>query len=61
MLNLPLEAKLRDLNPVQLDVLQAVLNSSSLEVVFDTVPSTDLEIAQAILLLIQRSYLVSGD
>jgi len=61
LLNLPLEAKLRDLNPVQLDVLQAVLNSSSLEVVFDTVPSTDLEIAQAILLLIQRSYLVSGD
>jgi len=61
LLNLPLDAKLRDLNPVQLDVLQAVLNSSSLEVVFDTVPSTDLEIAQAILLLIQRNYLVSGD
>jgi pSer/pThr/pTyr-binding forkhead associated (FHA) protein len=60
-LNLPLESKLRELNPVQLDVLQAVLNSSTLDVVFDSVPSTDLEAGQAILFLVQRGYLVSAD
>jgi hypothetical protein len=60
-LNLPLEPKLSELNPVQLDVLQAVLNSSSLDVVFDSVPSTDLEAGQAILHLMQRGYLVSAD
>ncbi len=60
-LNLPLEPKLRELSPVQLDVLQAVLNSPSLDVVFDSVPSTDLEAAQAVLFLLQRGYLVSED
>ena len=60
-LNLPLEPKLRELNPVQLDVLQAILNSPSLDVVFDSVPSTDLEAGQAILFLVQRGYLVSAD
>jgi len=60
-LNLPLEAKLRELSPVQLDVLQAVLNSASLDVVFDSVPNTDLETGQAILFLIQRDYLVPAD
>ena len=60
-LNLPLEPKLRELTPVQLDVLQGVLNSASLDVVFDSVPSTDLETGQAILHLVQRGYLVSAD
>ncbi len=60
-LNLPLEPKLRELSPVQLDVLQAALNSPSLDVVFDSVPSTDLEAAQAVLFLLQRGYLVSED
>ena len=60
-LNLPLEPKLRELNPVQLDVLQAILNSPSVEAVFDSVPSTDLETGQAILFLMQRGYLVPAD
>jgi len=60
-LNLPLEPKLRELSPVQLDVLQAVLNSPSVDVVFDSVPSTDLETGQAILFLVQRGYLVASD
>jgi hypothetical protein len=60
-LNLPLEPKLRELSPVQLDVLQGVLNSPSLDVVFDAVSSTDLEVGQAILFLVQRGYLVSAD
>jgi hypothetical protein len=60
-LNSPLEPKLRELSPVQLDVLQGVLNSASLETVFDSVPNTDLETGQAILHLVQRGYLVSAD
>ena len=60
-LNLPLEPKLRELSPVQLDVLQAVLNTPSLEVAFDSVPSTDLEAGQAILHLVQNGYLVQAD
>ena len=60
-LNLPLEPKLRELSPVQLDVLQGVLNTASLEAVFDAVSSTDLEVGQAVLFLVQRGYLVAAD
>src|SRR6478609_1653991 len=60
-LNLPLEPKLRELTPVQLDVLQAVMNSGTLDVVFDSVPHTDLETGQAVLHLVQRGYLVAAD
>src|SRR6188768_3656856 len=60
-LNLPLESKLRELSPAQLDMLQAVLNTPSLEAAFDMVPSTDLEAGQAILVLVQRGYLVPAD
>jgi len=60
-LNLPLESKLSELSPVQLDLLQAVLNSSTLEAAFDSVPSTDLEAGQALLVLVQRGYLVPAD
>ena len=60
-LKLPLEPKLHDLNPSELDLLQTVLNSPSIEVVFDSVKGTDLEVGQAILSLLQRGYLESGD
>ena len=60
-LKLPLEPKLHDLSPTELDLLQTVLNSSALEVVFDAVKGTDLETGQAILSLVQRGYLESGD
>ena len=60
-LNLPLQPQLRELSPAQLDMLQAVLNSRSLEAAFDSVPSTDLEAGQAILVLVQRGYLVPAD
>ena len=59
-LKLPLEPKLHDLSPTELDLLQTVLNSSALEVVFDAVKGTDLETGQAILSLVQRGYLASG-
>lgn len=53
----PLSAKLRDLAPVQLDVLQMVLNRGTLGAVMDTSPLSDLETAEAMLALIEREYL----
>ena len=60
-LKLPLIPKLRDLSPPELDLLQTVLGCASLEVVFDSVPGTDLEVGKVVLSLIQRDYLESGD
>jgi pSer/pThr/pTyr-binding forkhead associated (FHA) protein len=60
ILPLPLEAPLRDLNPAELDLLQLVLNSPSLEVAMDHAPSTDLETAQRIEALLRRGYLSTG-
>ena len=58
-LKLPLEPKLHDLAPAELDLLQTVLNAPALDVVFDAVPGTDLETGQAVLSLMQRGYLES--
>ena len=60
-LKMPLEPKLHDLAPAELDFLQTVLNSASLELVFDAVTGTDLEAGQQILSLIQRGYLESAE
>lgn len=60
-LKLPLEPKLRELKPEDLDLLQVVIGSPSLEVVFDAVSGTDLETGHAILSLMQRGYLEKGD
>jgi len=60
-LKLPLEPKLRDLKPEDLDLLQIVVSSPSVEVVFDAVSGTDLETGHAILSLMQRGYLEKGD
>lgn len=57
---LPLEAPLRDLTHAELDLLQLVLNSSTLEVAMDLAPSTDLETARRIETLLRRGYLVAG-
>ena len=61
VLKLPLEPKLHDLSATELDLVQAVLNSPSLEVVFDSVPGTDLETGHALQSLVQRGYLESGE
>ncbi len=61
VLKQPLEAKLRDLSPTELDLLQALLTSPSLEAVFDVVSTTDLETGQAVQSLIQRGYLESAE
>jgi pSer/pThr/pTyr-binding forkhead associated (FHA) protein len=60
-LKLPLEPKLHDLDSAELDLLQTVLNSSSLDLVFDAVKGTDLETGKAILSLMQRGYLESAE
>jgi pSer/pThr/pTyr-binding forkhead associated (FHA) protein len=60
VLRVPLEPKLRDLGPAELDLLEQVLSSPSLEAVFDAATGTDLETAQAVQKLIQRRYLEPG-
>ncbi|MES1178760.1 MAG: DUF4388 domain-containing protein [Myxococcales bacterium] len=60
-LKLPLEPKLSELNQTELDLLQVVLNSASIEIVLDSVKGTDLETGQAILTLMQRGYLDSAE
>jgi pSer/pThr/pTyr-binding forkhead associated (FHA) protein len=60
-LKLPLEPKLHDLTPSELDLLQTVINSPSLTVVFDSVSSTDLDAGKGILSLILRGYLDSAE
>ncbi len=59
-LKTPLEPKLRELSPGELDLLQVALNGSSLDAVFDAASGTDLETAKGIIALIQRGYLESG-
>ena len=56
-LKMPLEPKLQELTATELDLLQSVINASSIEAVFDTVAGTDLEAGHSLLSLIQRGYL----
>lgn len=55
----PLEQPLKDLKPEQLDVFQAVLNSSTLGAMLDVSPFEDLKTSQILLELIQRGYVES--
>ena len=57
VLRSPLEAPLRDLAPEDLDLLQVVLNSPSVEAVFDQAASTDLATAKQLETLVRRGYL----
>jgi pSer/pThr/pTyr-binding forkhead associated (FHA) protein len=52
----PLEAKLTELKPEQLDVFQAVLNSNSMSALFDSSPFEDLKTAQLLVELVQKNY-----
>jgi pSer/pThr/pTyr-binding forkhead associated (FHA) protein len=56
-LKLPLVPPLRELAPADLDVFQTALNTSSVGELFDACPSTDLDTAKSLLLLIERGYL----
>ena len=52
----PLQPPLKELGPEQLDVFQAVLNSSTFGVLLDNSPFEDLKTAQLVLELIQKGY-----
>ncbi len=54
----PLEAKLRDLKPAQLDVLQYALNFSTVEAVLNNSPIDDIEMAQELMSLVKTGYLL---
>jgi pSer/pThr/pTyr-binding forkhead associated (FHA) protein len=57
----PLTPLLRELGPEDLDLLQSVLNSPSLEVVFDLANTTDLDTARRIEGLLKKGYLISAE
>lgn len=53
----PLEAKLSDLEGVELDVLQLAINRGTLAGAMDTSPLSDLDTAKALVRLIDQGYL----
>jgi hypothetical protein len=53
----PLEARLRDLSPEQLDVLQTALEGGTVENLLDHSPLTDRDTAEAVLHLMKHQYL----
>jgi len=58
VLALPLNPPLRSLEPDELDMVQAALNSPNLEAFFERSKLTDLETAKRLETLIRRGYLV---
>jgi hypothetical protein len=53
----PLEPKLRDLGPEELDVFQAALTVGTVRALFDECPLTDLTIAEKLKSLLDKGYL----
>jgi pSer/pThr/pTyr-binding forkhead associated (FHA) protein len=53
----PLEPKLRDLAPEELDVFQAALTAGTVRALFDECPLTDLTIAEKLKALLEKGYL----
>ncbi len=58
-LSFPLEPKLSELKPEQLDVLQSVMNATTMGTVLDHSPFEDLKTSQILLELIQKGYVES--
>jgi pSer/pThr/pTyr-binding forkhead associated (FHA) protein len=56
----PLKSKLRELSPEELDVFQAALEVKTVGALFDTTPLTDLQIAEKLVTLFEKGYLVAG-
>jgi pSer/pThr/pTyr-binding forkhead associated (FHA) protein len=56
----PLKAKLRELSPEELDVFQAALEVKTVNALFDQSSLSDLEIAQKLVTLFEKGYLVAG-
>ena len=56
----PLEPKLRDLAPEELDVFQAVLDAATIGALFDKSPLTDLVLAEKLRALIDKGYVTAA-
>jgi len=56
----PLKGKLRELSPEELDVFQAAMEVKTVAALFDQSPLSDLEIAQKLVALFEKGYLVAG-
>ncbi len=54
---IPMTKPLRDLPPAELDVVQAVVNGSTFRALLDASTQTDLEVAQAVVALVDKGYL----
>jgi hypothetical protein len=57
----PLDAKLSDLSPLELEVFQLAYNHEQLATILNHSTGTDLETARAVLHLIEASYLALGE
>jgi pSer/pThr/pTyr-binding forkhead associated (FHA) protein len=57
----PLEPKLRDLGPGELDVFQVALGAETVRALFDECPHTDLTIAEKLKTLIDKGYLIATE
>jgi len=53
---IPLEPKLRELTPDELDVVQAVLPGGTIQSILDCAPQPDVDLAKAIGRLLERGY-----
>jgi pSer/pThr/pTyr-binding forkhead associated (FHA) protein len=56
----PLKSKLRELSPEELDVFQAAMEVKTVGALFDQSSLNDLEIAQKLVPLFEKGYLVAG-
>jgi len=57
----PLESKLRDLGPEELDVFQVALGAETVRALFDECPLTDLTIAEKLRVLLDKGYVVATE
>ncbi|HEY4184319.1 MAG TPA: DUF4388 domain-containing protein [Polyangia bacterium] len=57
----PLEAKLRDLGPEELDVFQVALGAETVRALFDECSHTDLTIAEKLRVLLDKGYVVASE
>jgi pSer/pThr/pTyr-binding forkhead associated (FHA) protein len=56
----PLEPKLRDLSPEELDVFQTALSADTLRTLYDESPLTDLTVAEKLKTLLDKGYLIAN-
>jgi hypothetical protein len=56
----PLEPKLRELGPEELDVFQAALSADTLRTLFDESSLTDLTVAEKLKVLLDKGYVIAN-